>query len=211
MSWLVSNLHSCLQQFSSSFPSFSLSLTSSGEHKKSEEFKKVNPACLVPAIQDGDFTLAEGGAILEYIADKEKLENWYPVDLKKRALVNQWLHWHHGSLRRSTTKILVPALTKTEVNAQELRLFKKDLQFMDSQLQNSTFLASSEHPTIADLLAIPEIDQLTEQGFALFDYTPYPNIVRYMSSVRSSVSSYDEVFAPVANQKVIPRKNSPAA
>jgi glutathione S-transferase len=181
-----------------------------GEHKKNEEFLKVNSAGLVPAIQDGDFTLAEGGAILGYIADKEKLQNWYPTELKHRAIVNKWLHWHHGALRRSTTKILVPALTKTEVNTQELRQFKKDLQYLNSQLQNSTYLAGSEHPTIADLMVIPEIDQLTDEGFALFDYTPYPNIVRYMNSVKSNVSSYDEVFAPLANQKVIPRKNSTA-
>jgi glutathione S-transferase len=172
---------------------------------------KVNPAGLVPAIQDGDFSLAEGAAILGYIADKERLSNWYPTELQQRAVVNKWLHWHHGGLRRSTSKILVPALTKTEVNPQELKQFNRDLRYLDSQLQSSTFLAGSEHPTIADLLVIPEIDQLSDEGFALFDYTPYPNIVRYMKSVKSNVSSYDEVFAPIANQKFIPRNKAPTA
>jgi glutathione S-transferase len=73
-------------------------------------------------------------------------------------------------------------------------------------LSNTTFLASSNHPTIADLMAIPEIDQLTSEGFGLFDYSPYPNIIRYMNSVRSSVSSYEEVFEPIAQQKVVPRE-----
>jgi hypothetical protein len=48
---------------------FSLSSPSAADEHKGEAFFKVNPAGFVPAIQDGDFTLAKGAAILEYIAD----------------------------------------------------------------------------------------------------------------------------------------------
>lgn len=57
-------------------------------------------------------------------------------------------------------------------------------------------------------MIISEIDQLTNEGFALFDYSPYPNVVRYLQSVKTAVSSYDEVFAPIAAQTIVPRGNA---
>ena len=94
------------------------------------------------------------------------------------------------------------------MNPDELQLFKDNISFLNEHLGHSTFVASDSHPTIADLMLVPEIDQLTSEGFALFDYSPYPNIVRYLQSVKSSVSSYDEVFAPVAAQTILPRGNA---
>lgn len=178
-----------------------------GEHK-TESFLQINPAGFVPALQDGDFKLSEGAAILEYIADSKGLHNWYPTDFQQRAKVNQWLHWHHGSLRRSTTKILVPTIHKAEVNVDEVNHYKTNIAYLNSQLEHSTFVASTTHPTIADLMLIAEIDQLACEGFALFDYSPYPNVVRYIQSVKAAVSSYDEVFAPIANQTILPRGNA---
>jgi glutathione S-transferase len=171
---------------------------------------KINPAGVVPAIQEGDFILGEGAAILAYIADSRGLADWYPTDLKARAKVNYWLHWHHGALRRSTTKILVPTIHKTPVSDAELEAFRQNLTFLNTHLEHSTFVASDSHPTIADLFLITEIDQLTEAGFAVFDYAPYPNVVRYLQSVKNGVSSYDEVFAPLAAQTILPRGNAPA-
>jgi glutathione S-transferase len=55
-----------------------------GEHK-APEYLAVNPMGLVPAIVDGDFTLAEGAAILAYIAESRGLTTWFPSDPKVRA------------------------------------------------------------------------------------------------------------------------------
>jgi glutathione S-transferase len=169
---------------------------------------KINPAGVVPSIQDGDFNLGEAAAILEYLADSRGLSNWYPTDLKARAKVNYWLHWHHGALRRSTTKILIPAIHKTPPSEEELESYRKNLTYLNTHLGTSTFVASEAHPTIADLMLVPELDQLTDAAFALFDYSPYPNIVRYLDSIKTAVSSYEEVFAPVAAQTIIPRGNA---
>ena len=98
-----------------------------------------------------------------------------------------------------------PAIHKAPINDEELQHFRNNLGFLNAHLANSTFVASDAHPTIADLMLIPELDQLTPAGFSLFDYTPYPNIVRYMDSVKAAVSSYDEIFAPLAAQTFIPR------
>ena len=54
-----------------------------GEHLK-PEFAKINPNCLVPVLEDGDFRLTESSAILKYLADKVGSPA-YPKDLKARA------------------------------------------------------------------------------------------------------------------------------
>ena len=56
-----------------------------------EEFKKINPKQLIPVIVDGDFKLTEAVAIVQYLADKFKKNNYYPTDLKQRAKVNEAL------------------------------------------------------------------------------------------------------------------------
>ena len=61
-----------------------------GAHK-TKEFKKINPKQLIPVIVDGDFKLTEAVAIVQYLADKFKKNNYYPTDLKQRAKVNEAL------------------------------------------------------------------------------------------------------------------------
>ena len=61
--------------------------------QKSDEFKKINPCATVPAATDGDLTLTESNAILQYAADVVGDDSMYPKDLKKRANVNRWLLW----------------------------------------------------------------------------------------------------------------------
>ena len=39
-------------------------------------------------------------AIVKYIRMKYNLpDHWYPLDLHKRVLVEQYLHWHPGNIR----------------------------------------------------------------------------------------------------------------
>lgn len=40
-----------------------------GEHLK-PDFARINPNCLVPVLEDGDFQLSECSAIIKYLADK---------------------------------------------------------------------------------------------------------------------------------------------
>lgn len=38
-------------------------------------------------------------AIFMYLCDKYKKHDWYPVELKERARVNEYAHWQHMNLR----------------------------------------------------------------------------------------------------------------
>jgi glutathione S-transferase len=64
------------------------------------DFIKINPARQIPAITDGSFNLAESHTILRYLhSTRECADHWYPSCSKKRAMVDQYLDWHHTNLR----------------------------------------------------------------------------------------------------------------
>ncbi|XP_062038449.1 glutathione S-transferase theta-1 isoform X1 [Lepus europaeus] len=93
----------------------------------SEAFAQVNPLKKVPALKDGDFTLAESVAILLYLTHKYKVpDHWYPQDLQARARVDEYLAWQHTALRRSCLRALWHKLTERE------RERERDLPSADS-------------------------------------------------------------------------------
>ena len=66
-----------------------------GEHHK-PEYKAINPSCLVPALDDDGFRLAESGAIIRYLAGKSGSAA-YPRDLKERARVDEATEWFYSN------------------------------------------------------------------------------------------------------------------
>ena len=46
-------------------------------------------------------------AIMTYLVGKFNLpDHWYPSDLKKRAKIDEYLHWHHKFLRKGVVGII---------------------------------------------------------------------------------------------------------
>lgn len=66
-----------------------------GKEQYSDEFKKLNPVSKVPVLIDVDgFVLAESRAILGYLVNSKKPgDSVYPVDPKKRAIIDQRLYY----------------------------------------------------------------------------------------------------------------------
>jgi len=167
-----------------------------GEHKQ-PPYLKINPAGLVPCIVDGDVTVAESSAILTYIAESRFLDSWYPSNPAVRAKIQFWMHWHHSGTRTSTMRVLVPVFFKKE-DPEGVSVFTKNIEFLEARLAESgegKFVAGTLQPTIADLLLLPELDQL--EGFKLFDYTPYPNVAKYLKLCKGVLKSHAENYKAV--------------
>ncbi|HEY2660504.1 MAG TPA: glutathione S-transferase family protein [Caulobacteraceae bacterium] len=56
-------------------------------------YRQKNPNGLVPTLADEDFVLWESHAILRYLAAKAGDDALFPMDLRQRGLVDQWLDW----------------------------------------------------------------------------------------------------------------------
>jgi len=76
-----------------------------GEHLK-PPYVAINPNCLVPVLEDGDFRLTESSAILKYLADLKGSPS-YPTDLRQRARVNEMMDWFNTNLYRDLAYGLV--------------------------------------------------------------------------------------------------------
>ena len=76
-----------------------------GEHLK-PEFARINPNCLVPVLEDGDFRLTESSAIIRYLAEKSGSPA-YPKDLKARAKVNEMMDWFNSNIYKDIAYGLV--------------------------------------------------------------------------------------------------------
>lgn len=60
------------------------------------EFSAINPNNRIPALVDGDVTVFESAAILQYLGRKSG--QFYPADEPTRALIDSWLFWQMSGL-----------------------------------------------------------------------------------------------------------------
>jgi len=114
------------------------------------------------------------------------------------------MHWHHSNTRNSTKQILVPnVLFPPKHNQQEvllagLKLYTRSIIFLENHIKQqglNKYLAGTDNPTIADLIIITELDQLSVWN--LFDYSKYPFVDQYMKLVSNNLKYYDEILNPV--------------
>ena len=57
------------------------------------EYRRMNPNGLVPTMDEDGFVLWESHSIVRYLAAKHGKGVLWPVDLRTRAIANQWMDW----------------------------------------------------------------------------------------------------------------------
>jgi glutathione S-transferase len=121
------------------------------------EFLAINPFGLVPVIDDEGFVLAESHAICRYLAAKHGREDLFPADLKKRAIIEQWMEWQ-GTEVSSAARAAVFAygfnLGVTggqEVIDASLREWPKRMAVIEDQLQKTGAYITGPDFTLADI------------------------------------------------------------
>ncbi|XP_031748213.1 glutathione S-transferase theta-1 isoform X1 [Xenopus tropicalis] len=158
-----------------------LQLLKAGEHL-TQEFGKVSVLHKVPALKDGNFTMAESTAMLLYLARKYKTPNhWYPSDLQKRARVDEYLAWQHTNTRPHGSKVfwtkcVSPTILGKEVPSEKMNAVMAEFvttmnNFEEKFLGNKPFIAGDEI-SVADLVAIVEIMQVIASGVNVFEERP---------------------------------------
>ena len=159
-----------------------------GREHKSAEFLAINPLGQLPVIDDDGFVLRDAQAILVYLASKfDPSGRWYPVgDARLLGEVSQWLAFADGITATSSAARLHDALfydfdveaCRTEAH----RLFRiLDERLWFSEAENSGWVCSAGHPTIADIACFPYVILSEEGGIFRQDY---PAIRRWTDRVK---------------------------
>ncbi|XP_060520839.1 uncharacterized protein LOC132698663 [Cylas formicarius] len=156
-----------------------------GEHLKPEYLKK-NPLHTVPTLEDGDFTIFDSHAINSYLVGKYgKNDSLYPQDLRKRAVVDQRLHWDSGVLFPRMGAI-VGALLRG--GAKTIEKDKADLvvqayQSLEALLDGHSYVAG-DHLTIADFSLVATLSSSNAAIVPVASNT-FPKISQWLSRMQA--------------------------
>jgi glutathione S-transferase len=157
-----------------------------GAHKQ-PDYLALNPNGTLPAAKDGDYTLWESDAILQYAADLKGSDKHYPKDLKKRADINRWMLWEAAHWQPScyiffienAVKPLMKAPTDKALLEKETPNWRRLAGVLEARLAKTKWLVG-DTVTIADIAVAAPMHMHKRQLLPLDDF---PNIRRWMAEV----------------------------
>lgn len=161
-----------------------------GEHKR-EPYLSLNPFGQMPALTDGNYTIADSHACLVYVARKyDPSGRWFPSDAEGEAKVAEWLsksanEVHQGPWMKRA-KIRRPdaiKLSDEEIDARCDHI----LRIMDAELGKREWLALGR-PTIADISCFGPISMLKVSNY---DTDKWPNVTRWLERIRALPGAHD--------------------
>jgi GST-like protein len=162
--------------------------------QRTPEFTAINPNQKIPAIVDGEVTLAESGAILIYLA--EKCDRFLPQ--AQRHVTLQWLMFqmaHVGPMLGQAHHFRLQAKEKLPY---AIERYEKEAAriygVLDRELQKRDYLAGEY--TIADIATYPWIMRYFNFGVALDDYRALKRWTERISA-RPAVQRGMEVLKPL--------------
>lgn len=130
--------------------------------------RQVHPLGKSPVITDGDLTLAESGAIVEYLVDRYGNGQLKPaLDTPEHLRYTYWLHYAEGSampplllklifdqIEKSSMPLFVRPIARSITNRVKSSFIepqiKQHLDYMESEISKSTWFAGNEF-TAADI------------------------------------------------------------
>lgn len=167
------------------------------------EFRQLNFAAKVPAIELDGFAMGESSAIMRYLAEKWRLEAWYPRNLEDRARVDQladYIHQHvsyHLAMltwhlhfakqfgRAANQGIVTQAQTSLQLSLPKL----------DAWLHGRHYLCAAQ-PTLADVMFLPF---LAQHELAQVSLTALPNLQSWLMHM-SARDAWQRTQAIIAKQ-----------
>lgn len=162
-------------------------------------FLAKSPGGTIPCIEEPDtgFTLAEAHAIMPYLASSRGWTDVYPEDLKARAKVDWCLHFHHRNLRDASVGLVAPKVRKdldipAAIQEAARRTLTNALTVLETGPLAQTQYLAADALTLADLAAYVEIGQLQPQFTNVFDFTPFPQVARWLKAM-TQVDGHDVV------------------
>ncbi|MEP3888884.1 MAG: glutathione S-transferase family protein [Hellea sp.] len=156
--------------------------------QSSPEYLAVNPFGKVPALKEGDFTLAESAAIMRYMARKEG-SALYPNEPQAQAKVDQWMDYVNHHIRTNVGKVhfnrTLAAMIGAEVDEKSLadgeRFLSANFPAIESCLSQQPFLCGGAM-TLADIALVAALEP---SDMSKIDMSDYPSLTKWLTARRS--------------------------
>jgi glutathione S-transferase len=180
---------------------------------QSPEWVKTNPARLTPMLEEEGLpraTLWESCAIMQYLCNKHGLEQLYPSDPARRAMVDSAMFYLIGTLYPLVARATYPVLhfpqypgevgwseadegSKAEAQAAAEAALGHPLEVYRDFFMDGKRFIGGEHPVIADIRLAATLEFLDAIDYALPDWAR-----EYMAAMEAELGdAYAEPAADV--------------
>jgi len=154
---------------------------------RAPDYLKIHPMGRVPALEDGDVTIFESGAIVEYVLAKYGEGRLVP-DMNTPAFADylQWLHYAEGMLMPPVNAIMVenfflPKERRNQTNVDRaVKLLTRMLGAVEAGLDGRDYLAGEFSG--ADIMAGHATVAATRLGG---DASDKPNVQAYVERIKA--------------------------
>ncbi|MEG9677617.1 glutathione S-transferase family protein [Citrobacter amalonaticus] len=150
-----------------------------------ETYKALHPYGTAPVITDGDITLGESGAIIQYIIARYG-ENRLIVDSKSPHFPDYlyWFHFANASLMASSmVEMAFSSITEIENNG-ILKIFQerslRAFLMIEERLSSNRYFAGNEFSAADIMMFFP---LATMRCFISRDISKYPSLKKYLKSI----------------------------
>lgn len=148
-----------------------------------EPFKRVSRFGVVPVVVDDGFVLRESNTIVRYLATKYGRNDLYPVDLRPRANVEQWMDWAATDVYTSVRPVFIglqvkiaPFVDDHAAIAAAIRDWSVHMQRLDQHLGETGGHVAGPDFTIADI----PVGLVVNRWFAIpFEKPALPALAAY--------------------------------
>ncbi len=159
-------------------------LVRDGGEQLKPAYRAVNPSALVPTLQDGDATITQSMAILEYLEEMHPEVPLLPADALGRARVRSLalmiacdIH-PVNNLRILRYLVKQAGLSEEAKNAWYVHWVEEGFAALEAHLAGASDTGRFCHgdtPTLADCFLVPQVFNAVRFNV---DMTPYPTIMR---------------------------------
>lgn len=139
--------------------------------QKNPEFLKLNAFGEIPVLDDNGIIISDSNAILIYAARKIGPSHWLPEDTITEAEIQRWLSVAAGKIAYGCCAARLVTVFGAPFNTEEVIQRAYDtLKVIEQTLQDRTWIAGTQEPTIADVALYSYIARAPEGNVELSKY-----------------------------------------
>jgi glutathione S-transferase len=145
-------------------------------------FAQKTPTGRFPTLEDGEITIGESGAIIEYLIERYSEGRLAPpIGSPLRAKYLQWMHFPEGTLNPYVNAIQRFAPVTPAIVAAMREELDIAIAFVDDELTYNTYIVGNDF-TGADIMLAVSLLSVNSLGSLVENYT---NIAAYFARLQS--------------------------